>query len=267
MLQIIRRNPAALRRAVGLHLLIVLMLWVGTDWWNRIEPADSGPAVVQANLVSEAQLAEWLALSRPRPDQGEIPDRLADERIEPVVDPDQGREAEEAARREAEEEAARRAAEEEAARRAAEEAARRAAEEEAARRAAEEAARRAAEEEAARRAAEEDLLMALERETKTLERQRSSEADITPYVAAISDQVEREWVRPPGSPLDAACLVRVRLEPTGDVVAGSVRVIEGSGDPAFDRSVITAIYRASPLPVPAGPEFERFREFQFRFSP
>jgi colicin import membrane protein len=31
--------------------------------------------------------------------------------------------------------------------------------------------------------------------------------------------------------------------------------------------VIAAIYNASPIPVPSGPAFEQFREFDFDFSP
>jgi colicin import membrane protein len=50
-------------------------------------------------------------------------------------------------------------------------------------------------------------------------------------------------------------------------VPDSVRVIESSGNAAFDQSVVVAIYKASPLPVPDGSEFDLFRDFNFVFRP
>ena len=61
--------------------------------------------------------------------------------------------------------------------------------------------------------------------------------------------------------------MNLRLEEGGAVVPNSVRVVEGSGKAAFDQSVVAAIYRASPLPVPEGEEFELFRDFNFVFRP
>jgi colicin import membrane protein len=51
------------------------------------------------------------------------------------------------------------------------------------------------------------------------------------------------------------------------VIPDSVSVVRGSGNAAFDQSVIAAVYNASPIPVPSGPAFERFREFDLKFSP
>jgi colicin import membrane protein len=62
--------------------------------------------------------------------------------------------------------------------------------------------------------------------------------------------------------------VSVRLIPGGEVVPNSVRVVQSSGNTAFDQSVVAAVYGASPLPVPSGPLFDRyFREFDFTFTP
>ncbi|MGD9299492.1 MAG: cell envelope integrity protein TolA [Thiohalocapsa sp.] len=44
--------------------------------------------------------------------------------------------------------------------------------------------------------------------------------------------------------------------------------MQSSGHGAFDQSVISAVYKASPLPVPDGNEFdELFQDFNFRFTP
>ena len=87
------------------------------------------------------------------------------------------------------------------------------------------------------------------------------------YVPVIRDRVRQVWVRPPATGRDLATVVSVRLIPGGDVVPNSVRVVKSSGNTAFDQSVVAAINQASPLPVPSGPLFERFREFNFTFRP
>jgi len=62
-------------------------------------------------------------------------------------------------------------------------------------------------------------------------------------------------------------VVRVRLLPGGEVMPGSVRVLRSSGNGAFDRSVESAVYKASPLPVPSGGLFESFRDLRLEFEP
>ena len=51
------------------------------------------------------------------------------------------------------------------------------------------------------------------------------------------------------------------------MVPDSVRILSPSGDLAYDRSVVAAIYKASPLPVPTGRLFDEFRDFKFVFKP
>ena len=87
------------------------------------------------------------------------------------------------------------------------------------------------------------------------------------FGALIGDRVEQQWVRPPGSSRGLECTLELRLEPTGDVVEGSVRVVSGSGSAAFDGSAIAAVYKASPLPVPTGQSFDLLRHFRFKFRP
>ncbi|MBK1647135.1 cell envelope integrity protein TolA [Rhabdochromatium marinum] len=87
------------------------------------------------------------------------------------------------------------------------------------------------------------------------------------WVPKIEHRVKQVWVRPQGLRVQVATLVSLKLNPGGEVVPGSVKVIESSGYPAFDTSVVRAIVDASPLPVPEGEDFELFREFNFRFRP
>ena len=96
-----------------------------------------------------------------------------------------------------------------------------------------------------------------------LARAKSALAEFIPY---IQDKVQRNWLRPPGSPQGLACLVKVRLIPGGEVA--SVNVIRSSGDPVFDRSVESAVLKASPLPLPSDATlFNHFREINFNFDP
>ena len=48
----------------------------------------------------------------------------------------------------------------------------------------------------------------------------------------------------------------------------SATVVRSSGDPLFDRSVETAVLKASPLPLPTDASlFNHFREINFNFDP
>ncbi len=67
------------------------------------------------------------------------------------------------------------------------------------------------------------------------------------YKALIEARVSAAWVAVPGAK-GLHCTVLVHLIAGGQVL--SARIVRSSGNPVFDRSVITAIYNAAPLPVP-----------------
>lgn len=97
-------------------------------------------------------------------------------------------------------------------------------------------------------------------------REREYQTIVDQHVEIIRQKVNRNWLRPTGSVAGLACTVRVRIIPGGDVL--DVRVIKGSGNAVFDRSVETAVLKASPLPLPADRAlFDRFRELEFIFDP
>lgn len=132
-----------------------------------------------------------------------------------------------------------------------------------------------------RRAAEDDLRRSLEEEERQLvaaaaerDRQRREEEArqrrindaMAKYVGLITGKVERHWIRPAESPSQFNCIVRVQLMPGGAVVRASV--VKSCGSVMLDRSVESAVYKASPLPVPSEPEiFSAFKEIQFNFKP
>ncbi len=67
------------------------------------------------------------------------------------------------------------------------------------------------------------------------------------YKALIEARVSAAWVAVPGAK-GLHCTVLVHLIAGGQVVGA--HILRSSGNPVFDRSVITAIYNATPLPVP-----------------
>ncbi len=128
--------------------------------------------------------------------------------------------------------------------------------------------RRAAQARKRRQAAEKALQTQVAAEQRQVQAARAREvrAIVDRYVQAIKNQVEQNWLRPPGSAAGLSCTVEVELIPGGEVTG--VKIAKGSGDPVFDRSVETAVRKASPLPMPSDPSlFNRFRDLTFVFKP
>jgi len=89
---------------------------------------------------------------------------------------------------------------------------------------------------------------------------------VNEYIAYIQERIQRSWLRPPGSAAGLSCVVQVSLIPGGDVAR--VEIVRSSGDPIFDRSVETAVWKASPLPLPPDAAlFKHFRDLRLIFKP
>jgi colicin import membrane protein len=97
--------------------------------------------------------------------------------------------------------------------------------------------------------------------------QRASEA--ARIVRQIQDKVARKWTAPPGTlEKGLSCRIKVRLGANGSVLA--VSVDKSSGNAAFDRSVVAAVWKADPLPMPDDPSLRarsEFRNHTFIFDP
>lgn len=82
------------------------------------------------------------------------------------------------------------------------------------------------------------------------------------YVALIKQKVENNWSPPPSTPDNLKCTVLVTQVRGGTVT--NVQVPACNGDDAVVQSIITAVYRASPLPSPPDPSlFDRDIRFIF----
>jgi colicin import membrane protein len=232
-------------------------------------------AELERQRQAELERQRQAELERQRQAEDEARRRAEDEIRRQIAEEAERRAAEEAERRaqQAERrrlalEAERKAREEEEARRRAEQEERRRVEEQ--RLAEEEAQRREAQERARREAErrERELQAALEAENDRASVSAGARAQIASrWVPAIQSRVRQFWVRPTIARTDLETIVNLRLQAGGDVVPDSVRVIRGSGNAAFDQSVVLAIYKASPLPVPDGREFDMFKDFNFVFRP
>lgn len=89
------------------------------------------------------------------------------------------------------------------------------------------------------------------------------------YVALITQKVGRYWAIAPDYVPGLETKVNVKLSSYGDV--RSVAIIKSSGNPRFDRSVESAILKATPLPIPSVAEDvgvnKLFQNLNLNFKP
>lgn len=92
-------------------------------------------------------------------------------------------------------------------------------------------------------------------------------AEIASYEQAIKAAINLRWIIPSSLQAhDGLFLdVRIRTLPGGEVIDASVT--RSSGHAVLDDSAVNAIRKASPLPVPSGSNYERFRVFTMRMTP
>ncbi len=89
---------------------------------------------------------------------------------------------------------------------------------------------------------------------------------VNKHVSIISQRVKRFWIKPTIAEDGLHCRLQVSLFPSGEVK--DVKVIESSGNAVFDRSAVSAVYKAAPLPVPTDPKAAaHFKQFEFNFKP
>lgn len=90
--------------------------------------------------------------------------------------------------------------------------------------------------------------------------------EVDKYKALILQAIGQQWILPDNADRSQSCQFSIRLAPNGLVL--EVSLIQSSGDPVLDRSAQSAIYKASPLPVPSDPKtFDLFRTISLRVRP
>ena len=132
-----------------------------------------------------------------------------------------------------------------------------------------EAEKRKAEAERQRKEEEKKKKAAEEAQRKQLAQEQRAKDKITQQnIVAEIRQVVAGNFNKTGLPRGLECVLSVQTVPGGEVI--SVTVNKSSGNEVFDRRAITAVEKASPLPLPADPAtFERLRlrKFNFIFKP
>ena len=282
MWKAVRENPRAVTYAVLMHVVLLLLLVFSLDWTPKsVKPGTNKP--IQAELVDMSKLRKIEAQKKLEQQRIEAEKRKQEQDKQRKVDAERKQKAEQEKKRKAEVERKQKAeqdkqrkaeaerkqkAEKDKQRKAeverkqkAEQEKKRKAEAQRKQKAEQEKQRKA--EAAARQREAEQALQAQLAEEESLARATSALSEYIPY---IQEKVENSWRRPAGSPRGLRCVIRVKLIPGGEVV--DAKVVKSSGDALFDRSVESAVLKASPLPLPADPAlFKHFREIDFNFSP
>jgi colicin import membrane protein len=285
MWKAVRENPRAVAYAVLMHLVLLILLVFSLDWTPKaIKPGTNKP--IQAQLVDSSKLKAIEEKKQAEQRRIEDDKRKAEAEIDrkkkaeqdkkrkteaeqkKKVEQDKKRKVEAERKKKAEQdkkrkvEVERKKKAEQDKKRKAEAERKKQAEQDKKRKAETERKKQAAAEAARREAAEEALQAQLAEETA----QARAESALSQYIPYIQDKIQRNWLRPAGSPAGMSCLILVKLIPGGEVV--DAKVVRSSGDPLFDRSVETAVLKASPLPMPEDAAmFKYFREINFNFNP
>ncbi|UCC55971.1 MAG: cell envelope integrity protein TolA [Gammaproteobacteria bacterium] len=247
MWKIIRENPRAVLYAVLMHLVLLVLLVFSLDWTPKISRPAGVKVPIEAKLIDQRQLESVEEKKKEEQRKREAERKAVEEKKK--AEAERKRKAEAEAKRKAEAEAKRKA-EAEAKRKA-----------EVKRKTEAEAKRKAEAEAAQRREAE----LALQQQLAAEQAERD-QGVVAEYTAYIQDKIQQNWLKPAGSPEGLSCTVQVSLIPGGDVAR--VQIVRSSGDPLFDRSVETAVHKASPMPLPKDAAmFKYFRELRLIFKP
>jgi len=107
-----------------------------------------------------------------------------------------------------------------------------------------------------------------ERELKALIAKREADArarGLAAWQDKIRGKIRGNIILPPSISGNPEAIFDVVLLPTGDVL-GTPRLRRSSGDPGYDKAVLNAILKSSPLPLPEDPKVFR-RDLELRFRP
>lgn len=83
------------------------------------------------------------------------------------------------------------------------------------------------------------------RQEQAAELAQQDKQSVNSYLQLIQGRLSQNWSRPPSARLGMQTLIELRLVPTGRIVG--VKILESSGDIAFDRSVEQAAFKAAPF--------------------
>ena len=89
---------------------------------------------------------------------------------------------------------------------------------------------------------------------------------LSKYKTLILNDIGKQWIIPPGAKKNVSCKLLVDLDAMGRGM--NVKVLVSSGDPVLDRSAVTAVLKASPLPLPKIPALlKQFKQIELTVKP
>jgi TonB family protein len=107
---------------------------------------------------------------------------------------------------------------------------------------------------------------AREQQEEATRRAQVLQGVVDKYKAEILLAISQYWIVPPNTDKRLSADLLLRLAPDGTVL--EVKLIKSSGNDLLDQSAITAVQKASPLPVPSEPDaFKVFREIKLTVKP
>ena len=101
--------------------------------------------------------------------------------------------------------------------------------------------------------AEEKRLAALQREADARNAQTQASGNqqiLQSYIERMQAKIKSNTIVPPSVPSGASATVKFVVLPDGSVLDGSIRVVQSSGQSAYDDAVQRAIIASQPLPLP-----------------
>jgi len=281
MWKAVRENPRAVTYAVLMHVGLLLLLVFSLDWTPKIvKPGTHKP--IKAELVDMTRVRELEAKKQAEQQRLADQKRKLEQEKQRKADAERKKQAEQEKQRKAEVERKKKAEQDKQKKLEAErkqkteqeqqrqaEAARKEKAEQDQQRKAEAERKKKAEQEKQRQAEavrQQEAEQALQAQLAEEAAQAQAESALSQFIPYIQQKVQGSWLRPAGSPPGLSCVIQVKLIPGGEVV--SAKVVQGSGDALFDRSVETAVRKASPLPWPDDPAITKYlREINFVFNP
>lgn len=109
-------------------------------------------------------------------------------------------------------------------------------------------------------------LINAERQQITATQAKQVEKEIERYKALIVNVIEQNWIIPSEIDKKLSAQLLIKLAPGGTVL--EVKILQTSGNMVLDRSAVTAVWKASPLPVPKnGKMFQQMRELHLTVRP
>ena len=245
--------------AVLMHVLLAASMLMAFDFTTRKPPPM--PLVIKGTLVADSTIVAPPPVEKPAPPPEPVVDTEAVEQARIAAEEEKRRqdalieqqrleemrrvqEAEAQRKREEEAEMQR---EEEARRQREQEAELERQRQQAERERLQEIERQRLENERLRREAEQaQFADAVAQEDARLQAMNSNE--MAAYQFALQQKVLRNWARPASARAGLDCVVQVRQTATGEVF--SANVVSCNGDAAVERSIVAAVHKASPLPLP-----------------